>query len=318
MDSDTRILSCKESTSNNYGREILIMANILQTLTDKNIAHPPEWLPANTVYLVNHGSHAYGTNTKDSDYDVYGICIPPLKQIFPHLEGEIFGFGNQKKRFEQYQEGHLIHPNGQEYDFQIYSIVKYFHLAMGANPNIIEALFVPQECILHMSRIGTIIRENRHIFLSKKAKYTYLGYAFSQRAKAFTQTKIGNRKELVEAHGFDTKNAYHLLRLLDYAEQILNEHDIDLRRNNEKWKAVRRGEVTKEEINDIFNLKEKQLETLYQTSTLQHSPDENKIKTVLLNCLEEHYGSLTNIIRVEGKEEQCIGEIRKVLANYGY
>jgi predicted nucleotidyltransferase len=50
------------------------------------------------------GSQAYGVNTDTSDLDIYGVCIPPKEMIFPHLAGEIPGFGQQIQRFEMWQE----------------------------------------------------------------------------------------------------------------------------------------------------------------------------------------------------------------------
>ena len=45
-----------------------------------------------------------------------------------------------------------------------------------------------------------------------------------------------------------------------------------------------------------FQDKEKGLEEAYLSSKLQHSPDEEKIKKILLECLEEYYGSLEGVI----------------------
>jgi len=81
---------------------------VLQRLDKKNLIHPPKWLIDNTHYLTLMGSLAYGCQTDSSDNDVYGFCIPPKEDIFPHLKGEIFGFGKQKQRFEQYQEHGIV------------------------------------------------------------------------------------------------------------------------------------------------------------------------------------------------------------------
>lgn len=50
-------------------------------------------------YLTTTGPHAYGTDQPDSDFDIKDRCIPPNETIYPHLAGEIEGFGRQKKRF---------------------------------------------------------------------------------------------------------------------------------------------------------------------------------------------------------------------------
>ena len=141
---------------------------ILQTLASKNLIHPPKWLPDNTMLLMTMGSQAYGVSNDSSDHDVYGMCIPPKEEVFPHLGGEIMEFGQQKKRFNEWSEHHIFYPEkGVEYDFVVFNIVKYFQLCMENNPNMIDSLFVPRNCVIHSTMIGEYLRENRHQFLHK-------------------------------------------------------------------------------------------------------------------------------------------------------
>ena len=65
----------------------------LQRLTDRGLVKPPRWLPGNVQYETIMGSVAYGVSSDTSDVDVYGWAIPPKDDIFPHLRGEIPGFG---------------------------------------------------------------------------------------------------------------------------------------------------------------------------------------------------------------------------------
>jgi predicted nucleotidyltransferase len=174
------------------------MPSVISRLAQKQFIHPPQWLPSNIHYEVIMGSEAYGVSSNDSDIDIYGFCIPPKDMIFPHLRGEIPGFGNQIKRFEQYQEHHIKDPyKGKEYDCSMYSIVKYFQLCMENNPNMIDSLFVPERCVLHITRIGQMIREKRKSFLHKGSKQKYIGYAYSSLHKAGNKTHKG-LKELEE------------------------------------------------------------------------------------------------------------------------
>ena len=83
-------------------------------------------------------------------------------------------------------------------------------------------------------------------------------------------------------HGFDTKFGYHVVRLIGEVEQILVEGDIDLQRDNEQLKAIRRGEWTEERLRQWFADKESHLERAYAESTLRASPDEARIKALLL------------------------------------
>lgn len=291
--------------------------NIVEKLKKQKLINPPKWLPNSIQYNVMMGSHAYGVSDVGSDIDVYGFCIPHKDMIFPHLSGEILGFGKQVKRFEQWSEHHIETLDGEkEYDFAIYSIVKYFQLCMDNNPNMIDSLFVPQRCILHSTNVGNIVRENRKLFLHKGSWHKFKGYAYSQLHKMKIKQPTGKRRERVEKFGYDTKFGYHVVRLLGEVEQILTEGDIDLERNREQLKAIRRGDWKLSDIDEYFNYKEKDLETLYTKSTLQHSPKEGSIKQLLLDCLEEHFGSLDKCIVNPSKATQALSDIQKIVEKY--
>jgi hypothetical protein len=103
---------------------------------------------------------------------------------------------------------------------------------------------------------------------------------------------VGRRKEVVDRFGFDTKYASDLVRLVDECEQILTLEDVDLQRNKEQLKAIRRGDVPLEEIRRWFFDKEKQLERMYAESTLPYGPDEEKIGALLVKCIERYHGRL--------------------------
>lgn len=290
----------------------------LQRLTDQGLARPPRWLPSNVQYETIMGSVAYGVSSDSSDLDVYGWAIPPKEDIFPHLRGEILGFGRAGKRFEVFQEHHIrdrdaLSGRGRTYDLTIFGIVKFFALAMENNPNVIDSLFTPAICVLHSTRAGNLVRENRRIFLHKGAWPKFKGYAYSQLHKLTNKAPKGKRAEIVEAHGYDTKFAYHVVRLIGEVEQILAEGDIDLQRDNEQLKAIRRGEWTEERLRSWFAEKETQLERAYSESTLRATPDEAGIRALLLNCLEEHYGSLEGCIVDPDRAVSALRKIRDEL-----
>jgi predicted nucleotidyltransferase len=295
-----------------------------QALTAARLCQPPKWLPENIHYETQMGSVAYGVSSDTSDVDLYGFCIPPKETVFPHLSGEIPGFGNQTKRFDQFQQHHIANPSelggkGRTYDVTIFSIVKFFQLCMENNPNMVDALFTPQTCVLSCTAVGTLVREHRKLFLHKGSYHKFKGYAYQQLHKMTIKNPEpgSKRAELIEKYGYDTKFAYHLVRLLDEAEQILEHGDLDLTRASEQMKAVRRGEVPEQEIRDLFTRKEKQLEELYQKSSLQHKPDEAKIKTLLLQCLEHHYGSLKDVVVAPDRALTQLRRIREICEEAG-
>ena len=291
---------------------------LLQKLHKQGLISPPKWLISNCAYITIMGSDAYGVSSGSSDVDVYGFCVPPKYLTFPHLAGEVPGFGRQHQRFEQWQEHHVEY-NDIEYDFAIYSIVKYFDLCLGNNPNMIDSLFTPRRCVLHSTQIGEHVRAHRRDFLHKGAWHKFKGYAYAQMSKIGNKVNASNpkRADSIAAHGYDVKFAYHVVRLLNEVEQIMVEGDLDLERNREQLKSIRRGEWTIEQLHEYFTAKEASLEATYVASTLPHSADEAKIKTILLECLETHYGNLDDAIARNPSLDRLLDDLRVLVARYG-
>lgn len=114
------------------------------------------------IFLTLHGSHAYGTATPDSDYDIRGVLIAPRKYYTGYLH-----------RFEHFERT-------KPYDISIFELQKFCKLAADANPNILELLFIPRDKWLFHTPAWERLVNNRHLFLSKKCKFTFSGYAVSQ------------------------------------------------------------------------------------------------------------------------------------------
>ncbi|OUS30517.1 nucleotidyltransferase [Gammaproteobacteria bacterium 45_16_T64] len=295
------------------------MSSKTQYLIEKGLLKSaPKFIETGVQYEVVMGSIAYGVAEDHSDMDVYGFAIPPRDWVFPHLRGEIPGFDEAGPRFDQLQQHHMMDNSavggkGREYDLTLYSIVKYFRLLMENNPNIVDSLFVPRNCILYSTSIGERVRERRKIFLHKGCWPRFKGYAYAQVHKMKTKVPEGGRKKTVEKYGYDVKFAYHVVRLLNEVEQILVEQDLDLARNKEQLKAIRRGEWTQEEVECYFSDKESQLEQVYLDSTLPAMPDKAEIKQLLMDCLEEHYGSLSECVTRQDDATLALREIEAIV-----
>ena len=293
-------------------------SNVQQLMQKGLIKAAPKFLETGIHYEVVMGSMAYGVSNDSSDMDVYGFAIPPKDFVFPHLRGEIPGFDQCKQGFEHYQEHHIQDPTalggrGREYDVVIYSIMKYFRLLLENNPNIIDSLYVPRNCVLHSTQVGELVRENRSSFLHKGCWAKFKGYAYSQMHKMRTKDSAGKRKELVNEFGYDVKFGYHVVRLLNEVEQLLTEKDLDLTRHKEQLKAIRRGEWSLQRLEEHFNSKEKQLETHYDRCDLPAKPNTEGIRQLLAQCLELHYGSLDECLKQQNQDIQALREIQKIL-----
>lgn len=288
-------------------------------LKEHGLIAPPPFMNISTIqYETIMGSLAYGVSSDNSDLDIYGFCIPPKEMIFPHLSGYIPGFGSQPTPFAQLQKHH-IKLGDTEYDITIYNIVKYFNLCMENNPNMIDSLYTPNRCLTAMGEAGKLVRQKRQLFLSKQVYHKFKGYAYAQYHKIKTKTPDPDSKRYAnyKKFGYDIKYAYHLVRLLNEAEQLLIEHTVDLEKNREQLKSIRRGEWSLEQIFDHFQKKEIQLDALYHTSTLPPSPQEDEIKELLLNCLEIQYGSLNGVIsKTESDYLNALNQIYEIVDQF--
>ncbi len=121
------------------------------------------WNPVEyRIFETVTGSKMYGTNSADSDDDLRGVCIPPQNVLL-----DPFNNFEQKDSFE-----------GQ--DRCLYGLAKFLKLASDANPNVLELLFAPESLwTYHDNRWLTLVGW-RKLFLSKKVKYTFSGFAHSQ------------------------------------------------------------------------------------------------------------------------------------------
>lgn len=117
-------------------------------------------LGSNIILLGLGGSHAYGTNVPGSDVDVRGIAL--------NSKTDILGVTN----FNQVVD--------EATDTTIYSFNKIIELLSNCNPNTIEMLGLKPEHYLYLSAIGQELLNNRKLFLSKRALYSFGGYATSQ------------------------------------------------------------------------------------------------------------------------------------------
>jgi len=292
------------------------MASKVLHLSKRGLINPPSYA-TNTQYEVITGSIAYGMSSDTSDWDIVGFCIPNKEIVFPHISGEILGFGHQVKRFNQYQQHHVTDKEtNREYDITVYNIVKFFQLCMDNNPNMVDTLFVPTRCIVHSTKIGNMVRDQRKDFLHKGAWYKFKGYSYSQMHKMKTKNPIGSRVKTIEDFGYDVKFAAHVIRLLDEVEQILLFGDLDLTRAREHLKAIRRGEVPMEEVERFFYVKEKWLEKAYHESSLPDKPDEEKIKRLLVSCLEEFYGTIDACFKETKLTNNLITDLKMLISKY--
>lgn len=117
-------------------------------------------LGKNIIFLTTGGSYAYGTNVETSDLDIRGIAV--------ETSNEILG----SSIFEQFED--------RKTDTVVYSLRKILKLMLNCNPNVLEILGTKDEHIFICNKYGKMIKDNKDLFLSKRAIQSFGGYASAQ------------------------------------------------------------------------------------------------------------------------------------------
>lgn len=116
----------------------------------------------NIIFECISGSRAYGLDTPKSDTDIRGVFILPKAQF--------------------YGLNYIGQINNESNDIVYYELGKFIELCSKNNPNILELLNVPNECILYKHPIFDDIKLED--FLSKQCEKSFANYAYAQIKKA--------------------------------------------------------------------------------------------------------------------------------------
>ncbi len=142
----------------------------------------------NIVILTLGGSHAYGTSRENSDLDIRGCALNSKREI---LTGQ---------KFDQIVDDRT--------DTTIYGFNKLIALLSSCNPNTIEMLGNRPEHYLYVSQAGRELLDHAHMFLSKRAVYTFGGYANQQ------LRRLDNKAARLVGQA---ENEQHILKTIEHA-----------------------------------------------------------------------------------------------------
>lgn len=264
------------------------------------------------------GSLAYGVSQDESDIDIYGWCIPPREYIFPHISGNIPHLGPNPPHFEQTQDHHIAMP-GVTYDVTVFNFVKYLQLVAENNPNMIDSLFVPDNCVTFCDIPGGMLREERRALLHKGSWAKFKGYSQAQmrkiRAKGDNVEPDSRRAATMKKYGFDVKKVYHAVRLIGEIEQIMTTGDLNLQLNNEYLKSIRAGDVPLEDIERFVADKEAAIDAIFPQCKLPEGPNWKLIKALAFQILEEFYGS-HELMAPKNTDALLLNDLKRLVQKY--
>lgn len=239
----------------------------------------------NTIILGQVGSGLHGVTTGADDRDEMGICIEPPECVI----------GLEK--FEQYI--YRTQPDGArsgqgDLDLCVYSLRKWTKLAAEGNPSVLLMLWIPDHELVVKTSLGSRLQASSEMFVTKQAGRKFLGYLNSQREGLMgTHHRHTNRPELIEKYGFDTKYAYHALRLGIQGIELLTEGYIHLpmkQVNRDALLCVRRGVTPLSEVLVWLNGLTLGLENLVDYAPVPDAPDWDRINNWLVDMYEAHWG----------------------------
>ena len=108
------------------------------------------------------GSQAYGLALPHSDTDIKGVFILP--------KNEFYGLT------------YVDQINNETNDIMYYEIKKFVELLLKNNPNILELLSTPEDCVLYRHAVMNLLKPE--MFLSRLCNQTFGQYAYAQIKKA--------------------------------------------------------------------------------------------------------------------------------------
>jgi len=122
------------------------------------------------IFEMIAGSHSFGTAIATSDLDIRGVFLNSNRDVFSLFPAP-------------------IQVSDDKNDTTYYELRRFIQLALDNNPSVLEFLFCPEDCIRFIKPEWKLFVDNRHLFMSKKAKHTFAGYATAQIKRARGENK---------------------------------------------------------------------------------------------------------------------------------
>lgn len=240
---------------------------------------------ANLIHVFQGGSYQHGASIpgKLSDIDLFGVYVEPPSRALGVNDESHFTGGTS----DQY----VRNKPGDE-DYKCYTLQRWARLACQGNPTVLGFLYTPcnvpgvwSNCIL----------PNKNLFKARTHAKSFLGYAKGQVGRldgAKGQGKHGQRPELEEAFGYDTKAAMHLMRLLFEAEEYMNTGEITYPRpEKDLLLDIRQGKWAWEKLfAEYYGMRER-VEQAMEKSALPDHVNRGQISMLLAECYITHWGS---------------------------
>lgn len=230
-------------------------------------------------FIGGSGMHGAKLDGHD-DTDWYGIFIEPPEKALGT---------------DSYE--HFVHTTGGEpggnrptdVDVTLYSLNKWARLACKGNPSVLSFLFAKPEFSHY---VWARLALKPEIFLAKSHLNAFLGYANAQLKRLLGQQgqKNVHRTFLEEQHGFDTKYALHITRLLYEAKELMETGRLTFPRpERDLLIDIRKGKYKLYELEQMNNQLEVEVLEASNKSKLPPVVDRKAVSKVISETYLEHW-----------------------------
>lgn len=137
------------------------------------------------LFKIKSGSHLYGLNTPTSDLDYVGVYVEDSFEDFidPFNTKDEMDMSIKSKKENGKNDKDAV-------DEKYFHIKKFIKLCADNNPNILEMLFVPEDCIEYVDPdFKSLILDHPEMFVNAKLIDRFIGYAKSQEQKSYTKSE---------------------------------------------------------------------------------------------------------------------------------
>lgn len=239
--------------------------------------------PIAPLIVAYRGSIAHAMYVPQSDPD--SIDDKDVMAVYVGPPEHYLGFG-RRDTYEKFIG---------EWDVVSYELRKFIGLLLNCNPNVLSLLWLEPKHYIYVHPLGQKLIDHRDLFVSKKAYHAFSGYAHSQ-FRRMTHFKHegymgAKRKALVEKHGYDCKNAAHLIRLLKMGIEFLTEGRLYVERKDAaELLSIKRGEWSLEEVKERAEALFALAEESYVHSSLPNEPQRIAAERLCMTMIGEFYG----------------------------
>lgn len=242
--------------------------------------------PQSIIHLFIGGSQLHGAKVEGyDDLDIYGCYIEPPERILGVMPLEHFVWSSGSAREKN---------TANDVDVTMYSLHRWGELMLKGNPAIVHYLYAAGEQ-LGSGTWNTHIHRHRESLLSQKTAKQYLGFADSQRMRLTGESGMGRhgqRPDLIEKYGFDTKFAMHYIRLLYECRELLKDRYLTLPRPQPERQHlidIRSGKYPIEQVFATGRELAAECESLLRASTLPEAVDRQDLSRIIAQAYQSHW-----------------------------